>query len=124
MGTEHHKHKGPCTESEMDHRDGSQTYGPMFIRRFSCQCGACGIPWNSCHHLSSSVIYFLPPFSPVSSIFQVASVPLEMLVRQGHQVAKIEGEHAVLEPLTGLGSGSHWELGLGSAMFGMFGARI
>lgn len=24
MGTEHHKHKGPCTESEMDHRDGSQ----------------------------------------------------------------------------------------------------
>lgn len=31
----------------------------------------------------------------------VASVPLEMLVRQGHQVAKIEGEHAVLEPLTG-----------------------
>eukprot|EP00435_Cladocopium_sp_Y103_P067641 s82_g30.t1 len=31
----------------------------------------------------------------------VASVPLEMLVRQGHQVAKMEGEHAVLEPLTG-----------------------
>ena len=31
-------------------------------------------------------------------------MPLEMLVRQGHQVAKIEGEHAVLEPLTGLGS--------------------
>lgn len=31
----------------------------------------------------------------------VCSVDLEMLVRQGHQVAKAEGEHAVLEPLTG-----------------------
>ena len=29
------------------------------------------------------------------------SVPLEMLVRQGHQVAKVEAEYAVLEPLTG-----------------------
>ena len=68
--------------------------------------------WNSMEFLSSSVINFLPPFSPVSTIFQVASVPLEMLVRQGHQVANIEGEHAVLEPLTGLGS--HWEpLGAG-----------
>ena len=29
------------------------------------------------------------------------SVPLEMLVRQGHQVAKVEAEYAVLEPLSG-----------------------
>ncbi|CAK9070557.1 unnamed protein product [Durusdinium trenchii] len=31
----------------------------------------------------------------------VCSVKLETLVRQGHQVAKLEAEHAVLEPLSG-----------------------
>jgi len=34
------------------------------------------------------------------------SVPLDLLVRQGHPVAKVEGEHAVLDPVSGEARGT------------------